>query len=88
MKVLRATFFLLNLTSEHSPRGWQVRAAGLLEPVVGKHWACWVEPHRPPGDKSCCPVVTVTIRVLLEPDGLLLSLQPCRGSLSLSWGVP
>ena len=86
MKVLRAMFFLLNPTSEHSPQGWRVCVAGLLEPVAGKCWACQVEPHRPPGDKSCCPVVTATICVLPEPDQLLLSLQPCRGTPSHSWG--
>ena len=86
MKVLRAMFFLLNPTSEHSPQGWRVCVAGLLEPVAGKCWACQVEPHRPPGDKSCCPVVTATICVLPEPDQLLLGLQPCRGTPSHSGG--
>ena len=88
MKVLRAMFFLLNPTSEHSPQGWWVCVASLLELVAGKCWACQVELHRPPGDKSCCPVVTATIRVFPEPDRLLLGLQLCRGTPSHSWGVP
>lgn len=88
MKVLRSTFFLLNPTSEHTPQGWWVRVAGLLEPAARKRWACRMELHRPPGDKSCCPVVTATIHVLLEPDHLLLDLQPCRGTPSRSWEFP